>query len=403
MQQSIGVNGLKSSFFLVLAMLLGIIVGIFCKNLVFLNIIAKIFLNLLLTVLVPFVFFSIVTAIINIPDLQKARKLSHSIILVFVATGFVVAILSGIIVYHVFAGANLHLPILAKTSIPIMSVDQAIVGMFTVDKFYQLASPQHLLSSVIFAMLTGFSVKHVGVQAQPIVQIIIILESVLMRMFSLVMQLAPIGFFAFFYMTIQQCGQEMLHQCIQIISAYYGWGLLYGTLGFSLWLLLIKGRHYILPFWRTMLPTAIMALASCSSVACIPANIAGVRQMGVQALVADTVIPIGSLLHKTGSIMGGMFKIGVVLYLLLNINLTLSEASLAVLLSLLVGTVMGAIPSGGMLGELLILSVYGLPSSMLMYLVAISVLIDPLATYLNVLGNAINAVLADQLYRRALN
>jgi len=65
--------------------------------------------------------------------------------------------------------------------------------------------------------------------------------------------------------------------------------------------------------------------------------------------------------------------------------------------SLLVGTVMGAIPSGGMLGELLILSVYGFPPSVLIAIAAISIIIDPLATLLNVTGNTVSSMMIARL------
>jgi Na+/H+-dicarboxylate symporter len=65
--------------------------------------------------------------------------------------------------------------------------------------------------------------------------------------------------------------------------------------------------------------------------------------------------------------------------------------------SLLVGTVMGAIPSGGMLGELLILSVYGFPPSVLIAIAAISIIIDPLATMINVTCNSVGSMMVARL------
>jgi Na+/H+-dicarboxylate symporter len=58
---------------------------------------------------------------------------------------------------------------------------------------------------------------------------------------------------------------------------------------------------------------------------------------------------------------------------------------------------MGAIPSGGMLGELLILTVYGFPSSVLIAIAAISIIIDPLATMLNVTGNSVSSMMIARL------
>ena len=54
-------------------------------------------------------------------------------------------------------------------------------------------------------------------------------------------------------------------------------------------------------------------------------------------------------------------------------------------------------PSGGMIGEMLILSVFGFPVEILPLLAAISVIIDPLATLLNATGDNVAAMMVARL------
>ena len=70
---------------------------------------------------------------------------------------------------------------------------------------------------------------------------------------------------------------------------------------------------------------------------------------------------------------------------------------LVVGVGILVGTVMGAVPTGGMTGELLICSVFGYPPEMAAVLMVISTLIDIPATLLNVSGNVVAAALVNRL------
>ena len=60
---------------------------------------------------------------------------------------------------------------------------------------------------------------------------------------------------------------------------------------------------------------------------------------------------------------------------------------------------MGAIPSGGMLGEMLILSLYGFPPEALPIIAAISLIIDPMATMLNVTGDSVCAMMIERIMR----
>jgi len=63
----------------------------------------------------------------------------------------------------------------------------------------------------------------------------------------------------------------------------------------------------------------------------------------------------------------------------------------------LVGAVMGAIPGGGMIGEMLIISVYGFPPEVLPIIAVISTIIDAPATLLNSVGNVVSSMLIARL------
>jgi Na+/H+-dicarboxylate symporter len=73
--------------------------------------------------------------------------------------------------------------------------------------------------------------------------------------------------------------------------------------------------------------------------------------------------------------------------------LTPGRMLLVVGVAILVGVVTGAIPSGGMIGEMVILSVFQLPLEALPLLASISIIIDPPATLLNATGDNAAAML----------
>lgn len=60
---------------------------------------------------------------------------------------------------------------------------------------------------------------------------------------------------------------------------------------------------------------------------------------------------------------------------------------MVILLSLLEGSVVGAIPGGGAIGEMLILSIMGFPPETLALMLVIATIIDATATLLNSAGN----------------
>jgi Na+/H+-dicarboxylate symporter len=145
-----------------------------------------------------------------------------------------------------------------------------------------------------------------------------------------------------------------------------------------------------------MLPPSLTAAGTCSSMATLPVNLEAAGRMGIPADVRDVVLPIGAALHKDGSVIGGVAKI-LFLFAVFQIPLDLPNLALAAGVAVLVGVVMGAIPSGGLIGEMLILSVFGFPAESLPLIAIISVIIDPAATLLNATGDNVAAMLVTRM------
>lgn len=57
------------------------------------------------------------------------------------------------------------------------------------------------------------------------------------------------------------------------------------------------------------IPPTVTALATCSSAASIPVNMEATSNMGISSDIAETSIPLGTNLHKDGSIIGSVFKV----------------------------------------------------------------------------------------------
>jgi Na+/H+-dicarboxylate symporter len=61
--------------------------------------------------------------------------------------------------------------------------------------------------------------------------------------------------------------------------------------------------------------------------------------------------------------------------------------------AILCGTVVSGIPSGGLLGEILIITVYGFPAEALPIISMVGVLVDPPATMINAVGDNVSSML----------
>jgi len=271
------------------------------------------------------------------------------------------------------------------------------VGIFTVSDFSKLLSHEHMLALIIFSILVGLAAAQMQEKGALFAAFLNSGEDIFMRVFSLIMYYAPIGFFAYFAVLVSELGPQLMESYVRVAVIYYCSAMIYFILAFSAYAYLAGKTQGVKLFWGNVFLPLVTSIATCSSAASIPANLLATKAMRVPAEIYETTIPLGSIIHKDGSVIGGVFKIA---FLFGIFHLDFGGASVlltALAVSLLVGTVMGAIPGGGMLGELLILTVYGFPPSILIAVVAISIIIDPLATIINVTGNSVSSMLITRL------
>ncbi len=361
------------------------------------------FLNLLFMAVVPLVFFGIAAAVAQAGSARRLGRILGASLLVFAATSPVASLLG--------MGA-------AVTVKPVEGVDfrtlQAAVGAGeakpaaadlletavaagAVPDFTALLSRKNMLALVVFALLTGLSAALAGGRGRPFVAWLDAGAAVTAGIVDLIMYYAPVGLACFFASVVGRLGGQILTGYARVFGLYLALTLVYAGIGFPLLAWLAAGRRGVTLFLRHAGAPSAAALATCSSTACIPVNLAAARAIGVPRDVAETVLPLAANTHKDGSAIGGAMKIAF-LFALFGMPLGTPAAFLgAVGVSFLVGAVMGGIPGGGMIGEMLILSVYGFPPEALPVIAVISTIIDAPATFLNSTGNLACAMLVARL------
>lgn len=355
------------------------------------------FLNLMFMVIVPLVFFSVTSAIGNMVSMKRLGKIMLAVVIVFTSTALLTSVLTfiGALIMNPTKGIDVSaVQSLMKAADSTQSAEQVsflkhLVNTFTVNDFINLFSRKNMLQLIVFSVGLGTAIAMVKEKAQPLAKVLDAGANAMMKLVDIVMYYAPIGLGCYFASVIGQLGPQILQGYLKsfvlylILSVIVYFGL------FTLYAYIAGGRDGIKSFWRNAATPSITALATCSSAACIPVNLEYVKKMGVPKDIAETVIPLGANTHKDGSVIGGVLKV-VFLFGLFGYDMTSIPVVLSIIFTgFLVGAVMGAIPGGGMIGEMLIISVYGFPPEVLPIIAVISTIIDAPATLLNSTGNMV--------------
>lgn len=390
-----------------ICLITGIVIGGIC-GLVFgdkasvVKPIGDLFLNMMFVMIVPLVFLSVSSAIYNMKKMDMIGKILGNIVLVFLGSAIIAAATAYILTLFYNPLTNVdkslllaHLP--AHAELKGLTGGEIFVNTFTVPDFLQLFSKSNLLPLILFSVLFGLATAYSKEHGKVISDLLNAGMAITLRMMRIIMFMAPIGLGCYFADTIGVVGG-------QILNGYLNAFLLYLVLaGFCYFILntiyvwLAGGSKGVKKFWSHILTPSLTAIATSSSAACIPINIETAEKIGVPRSIAETVIPLGTNMHKDGSVMGGVIKIVFILTIFGQNTQPSGNGLFIIAVAILVGAVMGAIPSGGMTGELLICSVFGFSPQLAGTLMVISTIIDIPATLLNSTGNIVSSILVAKL------
>jgi Na+/H+-dicarboxylate symporter len=382
------------SLLLIASIGVGAVLGVVCgAQAARLKPLGDIFLNLLFTVIVPLVFFSISSTVAGMADLRRLGKILAVMMLIFILTGLLASavMIVAVVLYPPAAGVGIPLPVAAE--VQTLKAADALVRAFTVGDFSQLLSKNNMLGLIVFSLLTGLAASAAGVKGKAFTAFLTSANDVMMKLISFIMYYAPVGLCAYFAYLVGVFGPELLGSYARAMLLYYPTALLYFFLAFTLYAFIAGRGPGVKKFWSNIIPPAVTSLATGSSMATLPLNLQAAARIGVPADISKVVIPVGATMHMEGSCLAAVLKIAF-LFGIFSMPFTGVETLLTALgIALLTGVVVSGIPGGGTIGELLILSLYNLPPEAFPLITMIGALVDAPATMVNAVGDTVASML----------
>ena len=387
-----------SSILLLLGIIVGSIVGVVLgEKAMILSPIGDIFLNLMFTIVVPMVFISISTAVGNMLNMKRLGKILGSLMAIFIGTGIVAAILIFVVV-NIFppaVGAKIVLNS-GNMGTP-SSAANLIVNSLTANDFSGLFSRKNMLPIIIASIGFGFSVSVCGGEESPVGKLLNNMNNIIMKLVELIMKLAPIGLGAYFASLIGEFGPKLLGDYGRAMLIYYPTCILYAILAFPLYAYISGGKEGVSRMSKYILTPALTAFATQSSVATLPTNMAACKNIGVPKDVYEIVLPMGATMHMDGSVISSILKISF-LFGIFDLEFAgIDTYLMALVVSILSAFVLSGAPGGGLVGEMLIVSLFGFPPEAFPIVATLGFLVDPMATCLNAAGDTIASMMVSRV------
>jgi Na+/H+-dicarboxylate symporter len=357
-----------------------------------------VFLNLLFTIVVPLVFFSLSSTVATMSDLKRLSRILIWMLVVFIATGIIACffMIAAVGFYPPAEGVNIALP--AHVDTQPQNISDTVIKAFTVSDFADLFSKKNMLAMIVFSLLLGIVASGTGPKARAFIDFLVAGNKVMEKMISYIMLYAPVGLGAYFAYLVGVFGPQLLGSYVRAVGLYYPVAFFYFFFAFTIYAYMAGGMNGIKIFWKNITPVALISWGTGSSIASIPANMEAAKRMGVPEDLREVIIPIGgATLHLEGSCLSAILKIAL-LFGLFHMPFTSPVTiATAIGIALLSGTVMSGIPGGGFLGELLIVTMYGFPVQALPIISMVGTLVDPPATMVNATGDSICCMLTARI------
>ncbi len=385
------------------AMLLGIIVGLIInmsgwnvegsfthESIVggLFYVMGKMFITALKMLVVPLVFFSLISGVFGIGDISKLGKVGvKSFILYLLTTALAIAtaITLAAIVIPFFNTSHTHSETFAgKEAPPISDVLINIIPSNVIDAF----ASGNMLQIIFFSILLGISLLMVGTKAKGIVEGVEVMNEAMMNMVNIIMSVAPYAVFALLAKAVAELGLDLLSQLavyvVVVISALMLH--LFGTL-----MLVLKLFSKLSPkiFLQKIRDAQIFAFSTSSSNATIPVTLRSVtKRMGVDNSVASFTVPFGATINMDGTaIMQGVATVFIAnVY---GVELGIMGYLTVILMSVLASIGTAGVPGVGLIMLSMVFVQVGLPVEGIGLILGVDRLLDMTRTAVNITGDAV--------------
>jgi Na+/H+-dicarboxylate symporter len=253
---------------------------------------------------------------------------------------------------------------------------------------------------VVFAFFTGFALILIGDRGQHVKDFIISATHLVFKMIELVIKLTPYGVFAIMAWIVGDFGLDVIASLGRFALVVLGaLAVQYLLFGFMLFFL---GGLNPLSFYKKMLETQSIALATVSSKATLPTAMRELTQkLGVSKQSSSFILPLGASMNMDGvAIYLGICS--VFFAQLLGIELTWAQY-LTIIFTSTIGSIGAAgFPGGSMVMMGMVLSSVGLPLEGITLILGVDRILEMFRTVINITGDCTVTVLVDK-WEKTLN
>ncbi len=353
-------------------------------------VVGKIFINSLMLLVVPLVLASLVCGASNISDGAKMGRLGGKAVGLYLFTTAIAVTLALTVALIVEPGRGIEVaPPQDFVPKAAPSLAQVIIDIFPSNPVAAMANGQ-MLQIIVFAILLGVAIAHAGEAGQRIKGVFEDLNAVIMRLITMLIQLAPYGVFCLMTKLFADVGwQEIVKLGVYFLTVM-GVLAIHAGLVYPLIIRFVGGLDPYRFYTKAREPM-LVAFSTASSGATLPVTLRTVEyRLGVSNEIASFTVPLGATINMDGTaIMQGVATVFIAQYF--NIGLDFVDYLMVILTATMASVGTAGVPGVGLIMLTMVLQQVGLPVEGIMLIIGVDRLLDMMRTAVNVAGDAMVA------------
>jgi len=357
-----------------------------------LQVLSKVFLKMIKTIIAPLLFATLVYGIAGHSDLKQVGRMGWKSILYFEVVT-TIALFIGLAAINISqAGVGIKLPPGTQEELPVVApqtFNDIILHIFPENIALSIAEGQ-VLQIVVFSILFGIALAMVREdKRQPMLKFTESLSEVMFKFTNIIMYFAPIGVGAAIAYTVGHMGLGILVNLIQLLMTLYV-ALFVFLLGVLLPIALVVGVP-VKKFLQAIAEPVSIAFATTSSEAALPRAMEAMERLGVPRKIVAFVMPTGYSFNLDGTTLY-LSLAAIFVAQAAGMPLTFGQQLLIVFTLMLTSKGVAGVPRASLVILLGTAASFGMPVWPIFIILGIDELMDMARTSVNVIGNCLATI-----------
>ena len=381
------------------ALFLGVLVGwAFPAFAVKLHVLAEIFLRMIKMIIAPLLFATLVVGIAGHGDVKSLGRLGIKTIAyfevvttlaLFIGLGFANLFKPGIGMGHIASDqTGLNRIVQMASTTHHNSFGELLLSLCPTSIFQAMADG-NLLQIVVFCIFFALAICAVGKKAQPVVDILNSVASVMFKFTEYVMLFAPMGIFGAIAYTVGSNGIAILFNYGKIILSLYTALAVFVTVVLIIACKIVKIS--VRGLIKAIQEPALLTFTTASSEAALPKAMTIMEKFGVPKSIVGFVMPTGYTFNLDGST---LYLAMAVLFStqLVGIDMTIEQQLVVMFALMLTSKGVAGVPRASIIVLAGTLTSFNIPIVGVAVLLGIDQILDMGRTAVNLIGNCVATV-----------